>query len=54
MKLVTYSKDNSFTCGILTKNGIIDIRSKYQGDNPPHSVKEILERGNSCLKPLTY
>lgn len=52
MKLITYSNHNSRCCGILTKNGIVDIRAKYQGNNPPHSVKEILERGNSCLEEL--
>ena len=52
MKLVTYSKDNSVSCGILNDKGIIDIPSAWQGSNPPRSVKEILQRGPDCLAKL--
>jgi 2-keto-4-pentenoate hydratase/2-oxohepta-3-ene-1,7-dioic acid hydratase in catechol pathway len=52
MKLVTYSKDKSVSCGILTEKGLIDIASAWQGPNPPHSVKEILQRGPACLAKL--
>lgn len=52
MKLVTYSRNESISCGILADGGIIDIPSAWRGDNPPRSVKEILERGPSCLEKL--
>lgn len=52
MKLATYSKDGSVSCGILTDAGLIDIVSVWQGENPPRSVKEILERGPECLEKL--
>ena len=52
MKLVTYSKDKSVSCGILVAGGLIDIPSAWQGSNPPRSVKEILQRGSACLAKL--
>ena len=52
MKLVTYSKNKSVSCGILTEMGLIDIASAWQESNPPRSVKEILERGPECLDKL--
>lgn len=52
MKLITYSKDNSTSCGILTGDFIIDIPSAWPAPNPPRSVKEILGRGRSCLVKL--
>jgi 2-keto-4-pentenoate hydratase/2-oxohepta-3-ene-1,7-dioic acid hydratase in catechol pathway len=52
MKLVTYSRNESISCGILTDGGIIDIPSVWSGNNPPRSVKEILERDSSCLEKL--
>ncbi len=52
MKLVTYSKDKSISCGILVAGGLIDIPSAWQGPNLPHSVKEILQRGPACLAKL--
>ena len=52
MKLVTYSKNKSVSCGILTKDGLIDIQSVWDGPNPPRSVKEILQRGSACLAKL--
>ena len=52
MKLTTYSKDGSVSCGILTDGGLIDIVSAWDGENPPRSVKEILERGSACLGQL--
>jgi 2-keto-4-pentenoate hydratase/2-oxohepta-3-ene-1,7-dioic acid hydratase in catechol pathway len=52
MKLITYSKGNSVSCGILTDGGIIDIAANWTGANPPRSVKAILERGKSCLDTL--
>lgn len=52
MKLVTYSKNGSVSCGILTDAGLIDIPSAWRWDNPPRSVKEVLQRGPSCLAKL--
>lgn len=52
MKLATYSKDGSVSCGILTESGLIDIVSAWQDSNTPRSVKEILERGPVCLTQL--
>ena len=52
MKLVTYSRNQSTSCGILADDGLIDIPSVWDGPNPPRSVKEILERGPSCLGKL--
>ena len=52
MKLVTYNRNGSISCGILTDGGIIDIPSAWSQENPPRSVKEILERGLPCLEKL--
>ena len=52
MKLVTYSRIKSVSCGILADEGLIDIPSAWQGPNPPRSVKEILQRGSACLAKL--
>jgi 2-keto-4-pentenoate hydratase/2-oxohepta-3-ene-1,7-dioic acid hydratase in catechol pathway len=52
MKLVTYSRDNSVSCAILTDAGLIDIPRAWNDSNPPRSVKEILKRGRDCLSKL--
>jgi 2-keto-4-pentenoate hydratase/2-oxohepta-3-ene-1,7-dioic acid hydratase in catechol pathway len=52
MKLVTYSRNGSTSCAIFTEAGLIDITRAWDGPNPPHSVKEILQRGYSCLSKL--
>lgn len=52
MKLITFTRDKSITCGILTDRGIIDIPAAWQGGKPPHSVKEILKKGQPCLAKL--
>jgi 2-keto-4-pentenoate hydratase/2-oxohepta-3-ene-1,7-dioic acid hydratase in catechol pathway len=52
MKLITYRRNQDVSCGILTDEGIIDIPSVWQGPNPPRTVKEVLERGSSCLSKL--
>src|SRR4030042_4487411 len=52
MKLATYLKEGSVSCGILTGEGLIDIVSGWDGSDPPRSVKEILERGPACLEKL--
>jgi 2-keto-4-pentenoate hydratase/2-oxohepta-3-ene-1,7-dioic acid hydratase in catechol pathway len=52
MKLVTYSRDEVVSCGIMVDAGIIDIQSSWPRPNPPRSVKEILQRGPSGLAKL--
>ena len=52
MKLVTYSRNEAVTCGILADGGIIDIPSVWKGPNPPRGIKQILERGPDCLSRL--
>ena len=52
MKLVTYSRIKSVSCGILADEGLIDIPSAWQGPNPPRSIIEILQRGQSCIAKL--
>lgn len=52
MKLVTYSRNESVSCGILAGEQIIDIPAVWPGPNPPRSAKEILQRGSSCLATL--
>ena len=52
MKLVTYSKADSTSIGILTDEALIDIPSVWPGPNPPRSIKEILTRGPACLAKL--
>ncbi len=66
MKLITYSKNRStplessetpfltwsISCGILIDGGIIDIPSAWAWPDAPRSVKEILEKGPSCLAKL--
>lgn len=53
MKLITYSKDGSVSCGILTETGLIDIPSAWNDTHAPRSVKEILQNGQDCLAKLT-
>ena len=50
MKLATYAYGTAITCGIITDKGIIDIHSSCTGKVRPHSVKEILIRGDACLE----
>jgi 2-keto-4-pentenoate hydratase/2-oxohepta-3-ene-1,7-dioic acid hydratase in catechol pathway len=52
MKLATYTYENRITCGLVTARGIIDIPSSSAGSVRPHSVKEILIRGESCLQQV--
>jgi 2-keto-4-pentenoate hydratase/2-oxohepta-3-ene-1,7-dioic acid hydratase in catechol pathway len=52
MKLATYLKEGSVSCGILTNDGLIDIVSGWDGSDPPGSIIEILKRGPACLEKL--
>ncbi len=52
MKLITYRRNESISCGILTDKGIIDIPSAWPGPNPPRSVLEILQRGPGCTESI--
>ncbi len=52
VKLITYQRNQSVFCGILTEKGIIDTQSLWQGPNPPRTIEQILERGPDCLSKL--
>ena len=52
MKLVTYSKEGSVSCGVITEAGLIDVASAWKDPNPPMSVKELLQRGPDCMAKL--
>jgi len=52
MKLVTYWRNQTVSCGMLTDEGIIDVPSVWQGPNPPRTVKQVLEKTPSCLDKL--
>jgi 2-keto-4-pentenoate hydratase/2-oxohepta-3-ene-1,7-dioic acid hydratase in catechol pathway len=52
MKIVTYLKNQAIRPGVLSNKGIIDVLSVWTSPNPPLSVKEILQRGPSCLAKL--
>jgi len=52
MKLVTYSRNQSVSCGILTDAGLLDVPAVWPGPNPPRSVRDILQRGPACLRKL--
>ncbi len=52
MKLITYSRNDSISIGILTGDALIDIPSIWPGPNPPRSIKQILTRGPACLTKL--
>lgn len=49
MKLLTYSYNDALSCGVLTERGIVDIPTAWKGADAPHSVKDILDRGPSCV-----
>ncbi len=49
MKLATYVHKHITSCGIITKDGIIDIPSHTEGMNKLHSVKEILIKGQKAF-----
>jgi len=49
VKLLTYLRDGNASCGVLTDRGVVDIPSAWKSADPPKSVKEILDRGPSCL-----
>jgi 2-keto-4-pentenoate hydratase/2-oxohepta-3-ene-1,7-dioic acid hydratase in catechol pathway len=52
MKLVTYSKQESISWGILTESGIVDMPSAWKAPNPPLTIQKVLCRGSACLKKL--
>lgn len=52
MKLVTYRRNESVSCAVLTQGRLVDIASCWLGPNPPRSIKQILERGESCLQKV--
>jgi len=52
MKLITYSRNGAISCAITAEAGLIDVQAIWQGTNPPHSVKQIIQRGPACLAKL--
>lgn len=52
MKLVTYARNHTISCGVLTGDNLVDIPSVWQGPNPPRGVKEVLQRGPQCVAKL--
>ena len=52
MKLLTYSYENTVSCGVLTDRGIVDIPASWKEANPPAGVLEILERGSPCMNQV--
>jgi len=52
MRLVTYTRQGTVSCGVLTGEGIVDIPSAWHGSDPPGSVKEVLERSPACRAKL--
>jgi 2-keto-4-pentenoate hydratase/2-oxohepta-3-ene-1,7-dioic acid hydratase in catechol pathway len=52
MKLITYSRNDWISVGLLTGDELIDIPSIWPGPNPPRTIKEILTRGPACLARL--
>jgi len=53
MKLVTFAKRNTISCGVLTENGIVDIPMAWKTDDAPKNLLEILERGRFCLAKIS-
>ncbi len=49
MKLVSFRRDESVSCGVLLDGGILDIAKAWEGADAPRSVKEILTRGAECM-----
>jgi 2-keto-4-pentenoate hydratase/2-oxohepta-3-ene-1,7-dioic acid hydratase in catechol pathway len=52
MKLVTYSRNELISVGCLTGDALIDIPSVWPGPNPPRSIRQILQRGPTCIATL--
>ena len=52
MKIATYLKDGSISCGLMVDGGVLDIRASWAGADAPGSVIEILQRGQPCLDEL--
>jgi 2-keto-4-pentenoate hydratase/2-oxohepta-3-ene-1,7-dioic acid hydratase in catechol pathway len=52
MRLVTYSKDSSIYCGLLTNDGLVDICANWKGADAPQTVLQILNRGQNCLEKI--
>ncbi len=49
MRLVRYSRNGVESAGVLGERGVIDIRTGWEGTNPPRDVAEILKRGEEGL-----
>ncbi len=53
MKLATYTYQDNVSCGIVTENGIIDIPAHTQNTDKLHSIREILNKGQSAIETLS-
>jgi len=49
MKLVRYVRNDVESSGVLLEEAVVDIRTAWQGPNPPKSIGDILHRGEDCL-----
>ncbi|MEN6578815.1 MAG: fumarylacetoacetate hydrolase family protein [Phycisphaerales bacterium] len=47
--MLTYMRDGSPSCGVLTDRGVVDVPASWKNPEPPKSIKEILDRGPACL-----
>src|SRR3990170_3620834 len=52
MTLVTFTKRNTISCGVLTEKGIVDIPSVWPEADTPETLLEVLERGTDVLSKL--
>lgn len=52
MKLATYRRDFSMSCGIVTDDGIIDIPDHSQQTDKIYSIKQVLTTGDEALEQL--
>ena len=53
MKLATYTYQDNVSCGIITESGVIDIPAHTQDAGKLHSIREILNKGQSAIETLS-
>jgi 2-keto-4-pentenoate hydratase/2-oxohepta-3-ene-1,7-dioic acid hydratase in catechol pathway len=54
MKLATYLRDSTVSCGLVVDAGVIDIPLSWDAPDPPLSIRSILERGQDCLDQIGH
>jgi 2-keto-4-pentenoate hydratase/2-oxohepta-3-ene-1,7-dioic acid hydratase in catechol pathway len=52
MKLVTYSKDEKISCGVLKGDGLVELKQTQQGDFNLKTMIDILNGGLDMLKEI--